>query len=161
MSDHDLPEASQAVERHLRSAGLRATIVELPASTHSAAEAAAALGCSRGAIASSLVFLADNEPLLVMTSGRHRVDTELLGGSLGVESLVMATASRVREVTGQVIGGVAPVGHPVALRTIVDADLADYDPLWAAGGTSHTVFSVSFDELVALTGAQVLRVARD
>ncbi len=151
----------QEIQRIVAEAGVDTTARELPDSTHTAAQAAAALGTEPGAIASSLLFLADGEPLLVMTSGRHRVDTGLLAGSLGVEELTMATAKQVREITGQPIGGVSPVGHPAPIRTVVDTALADYDPVWSAAGTANSVMPLTFDQLVALTGGETVQVAAD
>ena len=120
-------------------------------SAKTAAEAAAALGIEVGAIANSLVFALDGAPLLVMTSGSHRVDTAWLGDQLG-GTITRADADLVKAATGQVIGGVAPVGHPAPLRTIVDTQLADYREVWAAAGHAHTVFPTTFDELVRMTG---------
>jgi prolyl-tRNA editing enzyme YbaK/EbsC (Cys-tRNA(Pro) deacylase) len=156
-----LPERSRLVQEHVRAAGLASQVRELPDSARTAAQAAAALGCEIGAIGSSLLFLADDQPLLVMTSGRHRVDLDLLAAAVGAENVVMAPAATVREVTGQAIGGVAPVGHPSPVRTVIDAALRDYDVVWTAGGTPHTVMPMSFDELVALTGGDVVVVAAD
>src|SRR5689334_11831456 len=106
MLDHeDLPQRSQIVQRHLLDAGLDVRVRELPDSTRTAAEAAAALGCEVGAIASSLVFMADDAPLLVMTSGRHQVDLNRVADHVGARSVAMATARQVRAATGQAIGG--------------------------------------------------------
>ncbi len=162
MSDEgQLPARSQIVQQHLIDAGVTAQVRVLPDSARTAAEAAAALGCDVGAIASSLVFLADGEPLLVMTSGRHRVDTGVLAKEAGADEVVMASAKQVRDVTGQAIGGVAPVGHPAPVRTVIDEALREYPTVWAAGGTPHAVMPLTFDELVLLTGGTVLRVAAD
>ena len=119
--------------------------------TTTAVAAAAALGIEVGAIANSLVFTLDGDPLLVLTSGAHRVDTAWLGERLG-GSIGRASTDLVREATGQVIGGVAPVGHPSPIRTLVDEDLAGYPVVWAAAGHAHTVFPTSFAELLRLTG---------
>lgn len=154
----DLPARSALVRDRLREAGIAGDIVVLPDSAATAALAAAALGVEVGQIANSLVFECDGEPLLVMTSGAHRVDTVALAARIGAASIGRASAARVREATGQAIGGVAPTGHPQPLRTLVDEHLADYPELWAAGGTPHTVFPLSFDELVRLTGGEVIRV---
>jgi prolyl-tRNA editing enzyme YbaK/EbsC (Cys-tRNA(Pro) deacylase) len=143
----------------LRSSGATGEPVELTDSARTAAEAAAALGCEVGAIASSLVFAADGEPLLVMTSGAHRVDTELVARLLGVQEVRRADADTVRSATGFAIGGVAPVGHPAPLRTLVDIDLARYDVVWAAAGHPHAVFPTSYDELLRLTGGAPAQVA--
>lgn len=160
MPDH-LPKRSRIVHEALRAAGVDGEIRELPDSTRTAAEAATALDCEVGAIASSLVFRIGDEALLVMTSGAHRVDTDLLAANLGVESIDRASPDFVRTVTGQSIGGVAPTGHPAPIRTVIDEDLRRFDPLWAAGGTPNTVFPLGFDELVALTGGTVLTVSAD
>lgn len=159
--EQPLPERSRIVQQHLIDAGLTARIRELPDSTRTAAEAAAALSCEIGAIASSLLFYADEDPLLVMTSGRHRVDTDVLAAQISATTIEMATPKQVRAVTGQAIGGVAPIGHPSALRTVIDTALADYDTIWAAGGTPHTVMPLTFDQLVALTSGTALQVTAD
>lgn len=153
-----LPARSRLVHDSLRDAGITGDIVVLPDAASTAALAAAALGIEVGAIANSLVFWSDDEPLLVMTSGAHRVDTAALAARLGRGKIQRATAEQVREATGQAIGGVAPTGHPAPLTTIVDEDLAAFDEIWAAGGTPHTVFPLTFDELVRLTGGTVAAV---
>lgn len=154
-----LPERSRIVAARLAEAGIGGAIVVLPDAASTAPLAAAALGCEVGAIANSLVFWSDGAPLLVMTSGAHRVDTAALAERLGRGSITRAAPEQVREATGQVIGGVAPTGHPDPLVTIIDEDLADFPVIWAAGGTPHTVFPMSFDELVVLTGGTVARVS--
>jgi prolyl-tRNA editing enzyme YbaK/EbsC (Cys-tRNA(Pro) deacylase) len=153
-----LPARSRLVHDSLRAAGITGEIVVLPDAASTAALAAAALGIEVGAIANSLVFWSDDEPLLVMTSGAHRVDTAALAERLGRGSIRRATPEQVREATGQAIGGVAPTGHPAPLTTVIDEDLARYDEIWAAGGTPHTVFPLTYDELVALTGGTVAKV---
>lgn len=149
-----------AIEQALAEAGVVTRARTLPESSHTAAQAAAALDCDPGAIASSLVFLAGQEPILVMTSGAHRVDTDLVSRELGVP-VVMARAKLVKEVTGQPIGGVSPVGHPAPLRTFVDEGLRAYDVLWAAAGSANAVFPIGFDDLVRVTHGTALRVAED
>lgn len=153
-----LPARSRLVHDALRAAGITGEIVVLPDAASTAALAAAALGVEVGAIANSLVFWSDDAPLLVMTSGAHRVDTAALAARTGRGSIRRASAEQVREATGQAIGGVAPTGHPAPLPTLIDEDLAGYPQIWAAGGTPHTVFPMTFDELVALTGGQVVKV---
>ncbi|MDM7831133.1 YbaK/EbsC family protein [Cellulomonas edaphi] len=150
-----LPPRTQLVADALTSAGVRGAVVSLPESAATAAMAAAALGCEVGAIANSLVFWSDGRPLLVMTSGRHRVDTLGLARRLGRTSIDRATPEQVRASTGQAIGGVAPVGHPSPLETVVDEALAEHARIWAAAGTPHTVFPTTFDELVRITGGSV------
>lgn len=158
MSADHLPTRSRLVHDALRAAGIAGEIVVLPDAASTAALAAAALGIEVGAIANSLVFWSDGEPLLVMTSGAHRVDTAALAARLGREKITRATVEQVREATGQAIGGVAPTGHPAPLVTIVDEALAAYSQIWAAGGTPHTVFPLTFDELVRLTGGTISAV---
>jgi prolyl-tRNA editing enzyme YbaK/EbsC (Cys-tRNA(Pro) deacylase) len=132
--------------------GVAGAVRVLPDSASTAAAAAAQLGCEVGAIANSLVFAADGAPLLVMTSGAHRVDTSRVASLVGAAVVSRADARSVRAWTGQVIGGVGPVGHPAPIRTVVDVWLAKYDVVWAAAGHPHTVFPTSFDELVRITG---------
>jgi prolyl-tRNA editing enzyme YbaK/EbsC (Cys-tRNA(Pro) deacylase) len=153
-----LPARSRLVHDSLRAAGITGDIVVLPDAASTAALAAAALGVEVGAIANSLVFWSDDEPLLVMTSGAHRVDTTALAERLGRGSIRRATPDQVREATGQAIGGVAPTGHPSPLTTVIDEDLAGYPEIWAAGGTPHTVFPLTYAELVALTGGTISKV---
>lgn len=153
-----LPRAASQVQLALAAAGVQAEVRELSESTRTAAEAADALGCTVAAIANSLVFLADGSPLLVMTSGAHRVDEARLAERLAVQRISRASAEQVRAASGQVIGGVAPVGHPEPLSTIIDETLAQHHPIWAAAGTPRTVFATSFDELVRMTNGRVLPV---
>jgi prolyl-tRNA editing enzyme YbaK/EbsC (Cys-tRNA(Pro) deacylase) len=136
----------------LRTLGVRGEVRMLPESAKTAALAAAGIGCEVGAIANSLVFSADGAPLLVMTSGAHRVDTGRVAGLIGAGSVDRADARSVREWTGQAIGGVAPVGHPAPIRTLVDPWLDKYDQVWAAAGHPHTVFPTSYAELLRITG---------
>jgi prolyl-tRNA editing enzyme YbaK/EbsC (Cys-tRNA(Pro) deacylase) len=142
----------------LRELGVAGAVRVLPSSAPSAAAAAEQLGCDIGAIANSLVFAADGAPLLVMTSGAHRVDTARVAALVGAAVVSRADARSVREWTGQAIGGVGPVGHPAPLRTLVDAWLAKYDVVWAAAGHPHTVFPTSFEELVRITGGTAAEV---
>ncbi len=152
-----------AVVAALRAGGADPARVErltvLPDAVATAAAAAAALGVEVGAIANSLVFDADGDPLLVLTSGAHRVDTGKVAALLGVGRVRRASPEFVRTATGQAIGGVAPVGHPAPLRTLVDRALDAYDEVWAAGGIPHAVFPTTFAELVAVTGGEPADVA--
>jgi prolyl-tRNA editing enzyme YbaK/EbsC (Cys-tRNA(Pro) deacylase) len=136
----------------LRQLGVAGEVRVLPEAAATAAAAAAQLGCEVGAIANSLVFAADAAPLLVLTSGAHRVDTALVAALTGADLVTRADARSVRAWTGQVIGGVGPVGHPAPIRTLVDTWLAKYDVVWAAAGHPHAVFPTSFAELVRVTG---------
>jgi prolyl-tRNA editing enzyme YbaK/EbsC (Cys-tRNA(Pro) deacylase) len=135
----------------LEAKGVHAEVRRLEDSTRTAKDAAAALGCDVGAIASSLLFLAGDQPLLVMTSGAHRVDEAKVGALVGAP-LRRATLDEVRTHTGYAVGGVAPVGHPAPLRTLVDEVLGQHEVVWAAAGHPHAVFATSYDELVTLTG---------
>ncbi len=136
----------------LRERGVPGEVRELPEPAPTAATAAAQLGCELGAIANSLVFNADGAPLLVLTSGAHRVDTGRVAALIGASKVKRADPDFVRQATGQTIGGVAPVGHPAPLPTLVDRWLKSYPVVWAAGGHAHTVFPTSFAELIRTTG---------
>jgi prolyl-tRNA editing enzyme YbaK/EbsC (Cys-tRNA(Pro) deacylase) len=124
----------------------------LDAAARTAVDAAAQLGVSVAQIANSLVFSADGAPLLVLASGGHRVDTARVAGLIGAQRVDRATPEFVREHTGFAIGGVAPVGHPAPIRTLVDVELERYDEVWAAAGHPHTVFPTTYAELVRITG---------
>jgi prolyl-tRNA editing enzyme YbaK/EbsC (Cys-tRNA(Pro) deacylase) len=150
----------QAVDAVLAAAGVSGRVKLLPEAAPTAAAAAEQLGVEVGAIANSLVFAtADGEPVLVLTSGAHRVDTVKVAALLGTPRLRRADAELLRRSTGQPIGGVAPVGHPTTLRTLVDIALRAYPQVWAAGGIPHAVFPTTFDELVVLTGGDPADVA--
>jgi prolyl-tRNA editing enzyme YbaK/EbsC (Cys-tRNA(Pro) deacylase) len=149
-----------AVDAILERAGLSGRVRILDDAAPTAAAAAALLGVEVGAIANSLIFAtAEDEPLLVLTSGAHRVDTAKVAALVGTAALHRASAEFVYAATGQRIGGVAPVGHPAPIRTILDNDLAAYPEIWAAGGIAHAVFPTTFDELRQLTGAMPADVA--
>ncbi len=142
----------------LAARGLHSQVRTLTDSTRTAAEAAMALGCDVGAIASSLVFLADGAPILVLTSGSHHVDTDLLAAQIGAQAITRADAATVREATGQPIGGVAPLGHPRPVPTYIDVELKKHGELWAAAGTPHSVFEIAYEDLMDLTGAAEVTV---
>lgn len=131
----------------------------LPDAVATAAAAAGALGVEVGQIANSLIFEADGAPLLVLTSGAHRVDTAKVAALIGAGKVRRASPEFVREATGQTIGGVAPLGHPAPVRTIVDRALEQYPEVWAAGGIAHAVYPTTFAELVAVTGGEPAEVA--
>lgn len=147
-----------AVGRLLQEAGAAGEVRVLPAEVRTAAAAAAELGVPVGAIANSLVFVAAGQPLLVLTSGAHRVDEATVAGLLGVDTVSRAPAELVREVTGQPIGGVAPVGHPQPIGTLVDVELARYPQIWAAAGHPATVFPTTYEELLRLTDGTAAEV---
>lgn len=143
----------------LHALGVHGSVRELTSSTRTAAEAAAALGCPVGAIANSLVFVADDEPVLALASGAHRVDTELLAAAFAAARCRRATPDEVRQATGQPIGGVSPVGHPSGLRAVIDVSLRAHPTLWAAAGTPNAVFETTYDELRRLAGATEATIA--
>ena len=146
------PTITRFRDDHARRGGT-GEIVILPDSVHTAALAAEALGCEVGAIANSLLFDADTTPVLILTSGAHRVDTTKVAASLGVSKLKRASPGFVREHTGQVIGGVSPIGHPAPVPTYLDPWLRRYDVIWAGAGHPAAVYSTTYDELLAMTGA--------
>jgi prolyl-tRNA editing enzyme YbaK/EbsC (Cys-tRNA(Pro) deacylase) len=154
-----------AVQDALDAAGARtgegqpSQVILLDDAVHTAAAAAEALCVQVGQIANSLIFDADGEPLLVLTSGAHRVDTAKVAAGLGLAELKRATPEFVREHTGQPIGGVAPVGHPKPVRTLVDTALRAYDSIWAAGGVPRAVFPISYAELLRVTAGTPADVA--
>jgi len=152
------PSITRFRDDHARRGGT-GEIVILPDSVHTAALAAEALGCEVGAIANSLLFDADTTPVLILTSGAHRVDTTKVATALGVSKLKRATPDFVREHTGQVIGGVSPIGHPAPVPTYLDPWLRQYDVIWAGAGHPAAVYSTTYDELVAMTAAPEIEVA--
>jgi prolyl-tRNA editing enzyme YbaK/EbsC (Cys-tRNA(Pro) deacylase) len=147
-----------AVARLLAEAGAGGQVRELPGSARTAAEAAEQLGVPPGAIANSLLFDVDGAPLLILTSGAHRVDEAAVAGLLGVPRLARASAEFVRTHTGQPIGGVAPIGHPEPIGTLVDVELARYEQVWAAAGHPHAVFPTTYEELLRLTAGTAAEV---
>ena len=154
-----LHPSCQAVNDILAAAGLPGRVRILGDAAPTARAAAEQIGCPVGAIANSLIFATDaSTPLLIMTSGAHRVDVAKVGLELDM-SLQRASAEFVREHTGQPIGGVAPIGHPRPIRTLVDVALAEFAELWAAGGIPHAVFPISYPDLLALTKGTEIRVA--
>lgn len=163
MSETTGPDAAEhpsiaLFRSRLTDLGGQGRIVVLPDSVHTAALAAEALGCEVGAIANSLLFDADGEPILILTSGAHRVDVEKAARQIGVPGLRRAKPEFVKEATGQVIGGVSPIAHPAPIRRFLDPTLRQYDVLWAAAGHPAAVFSTTYDELLALTGAVEIEV---
>ncbi|KAL1409463.1 hypothetical protein Q8F55_003446 [Vanrija albida] len=139
----------------LASAGGQGEIRVLPDSVHTAQLAADALACDVGAIANSLLFVdAQGTPVLLLTSGAHRVNTDAVPSRMGLEGkLKRASAAQVKKFTGQVIGGVSPIAHPAPVRTWIDGWLRKYPVLWAAAGHPAAVYSTTFEELQRMTGA--------
>ena len=157
MTPPEHPRVAQ-VARLLRAAGATGAVRHLPDSARTAAAAAEQLGVAVGAIANSLVFDVGGNPLLVLTSGAHRVDELQVAGLLGVADVRRATPEFVREHTGQPIGGVAPLGHPEPIGTLVDVELSRYERVWAAAGHPSAVFPTSYEELLRLTAGTAAEV---
>lgn len=139
--------------------GLDVSVREMPASTRTAEEAAAACGVTVGQIVKSLIFLgaASGRPYLLLVSGNNRVDEQAVAAELG-ESLVRPKADAVRALTGFAIGGVPPLGHATPLATYIDRDLLQYDVVWAAAGTPRAVFAVDPQALQKAADARVIAV---
>lgn len=162
---HDLTDhpGVSAVLAALQAHGVSPRVRHLPGAVRTASAAADALGITPAEIANSLVFRAtrpggEQEPLLVMASGGHRVDVEKVAALLGLADVSRADPAYVKEQTGFTIGGVAPVGHPRPIRTVVDVTLGRHDTVWAAAGHSHSVFATSYDELVRITAGRPMDV---
>jgi prolyl-tRNA editing enzyme YbaK/EbsC (Cys-tRNA(Pro) deacylase) len=146
------PTAVKLRER-LRGRGLEIEVRTLADSARTAAEAAAALGCETGQIVKSLVFIRDDEPVMVLCAGDRRVDAERL-------ELRPARAEQARAATGFAIGGIPPLGHEPELETILDASLRRFETVWAAGGTPHAVFEISTEALIsAIPAGEIVEVA--
>lgn len=147
-----MSEPVDNVVRAMRAFGATGEVTRFETEVPTAAAAAIVLGCDVGAIANSLVFAAGDEPVLVITSGAHRVDTARVARLLDVPKLKRAAPEFVLAATGQAVGGVAPVGHPQPVRTVIDTWLGKYEVVWAGAGDHHHMFATTFDELVAMTG---------
>jgi prolyl-tRNA editing enzyme YbaK/EbsC (Cys-tRNA(Pro) deacylase) len=155
----NLSSSAQKVQDELLARGLKLQVVELPASTRTALEAAQAVGCQVGQIVKSLIFRtqSSNRPILVIASGANRVNetrlTELVGEPIG-----KADADFVRQRTGFAIGGVPPLGHAEPLETYIDQDLLQYEQIWAAAGTPNAVFCLTPTDLLNITAAQAVKI---
>jgi prolyl-tRNA editing enzyme YbaK/EbsC (Cys-tRNA(Pro) deacylase) len=154
----DVNPRNARVAEALVASGIEPAITILDADAKTAAAAAQQLGCEVGAIANSLVFDCDGTPLLVMASGAQRVDTDLLARVIGATTISKASPQLVRDATDQVIGGVAPTGHPNRLRTVVDETLAAYPVVWTAAGTADSVMPLTYAQLLAVTEGVAVRV---
>ena len=142
---------------HSATLGITVEVRQMDHTTHTAEDAAAAVGCAVGAIVKSLVFLVDDQPCLVLVSGSNRVDTAMLGAALG-GTATMADAKTVKSVSGYSIGGVPPFGHPTALRTAMDRDLLTHQEVWAAAGAATAVFAIASARLATITAAEVIQL---
>jgi prolyl-tRNA editing enzyme YbaK/EbsC (Cys-tRNA(Pro) deacylase) len=146
------------VQQALAAAGSNAQVQELPDSTRTSVEAANALGVAVGQIAKSLLFLADQNPVMVVASGADRVEVARLSAHLGGAKIKRADADAVRDATGYPIGGVSPAGLNGTVTVLVDQALSVFDVVWAAGGTPHAVFPTTFAELLRITGGEPVDV---
>jgi prolyl-tRNA editing enzyme YbaK/EbsC (Cys-tRNA(Pro) deacylase) len=152
----DLHPSARKVADALVARGVDGPFFEFEATTKSAADAARALECDVAAIASCLVFVLDEDPIVIIKSGASRVDTVRFLALAGGEVVRQATPDEVRTATGQPIGGVSPVNWPADLGVYIDDALARYERIWSACGTPNAVFATSFVELQSLTGATIL-----
>jgi len=154
-----LSSSAQKVQDILERFGLAGQVVELPASTRTAKDAAAAVGCAVEQIVKSLIFAGaeTNRPVLVVASGPNRVNENRIG-ELFSEPIKKADAEFVRQVTGYAIGGVPPVGHEIDIETFIDEDLLQYAEIWAAAGTPNAVFKLTPSDLVTMTGGSVVSI---
>jgi prolyl-tRNA editing enzyme YbaK/EbsC (Cys-tRNA(Pro) deacylase) len=157
-----LSPSAQRVQDALSARGVELQVVEMPGSTRTSADAAAAVGCSVGQIAKSLIFKGktSERPLLVIASGSNRVDEKKIAAIFG-EKIEKPDADYVRARTGFVIGGVPPLGHTEPLTTLIDADLFQYSEIWGAAGTPNAVFRLTPQQLAEITGGEVVDVKRD
>ena len=153
-----MKKSAQSVQTALDEAGVNCAVVELPASTRSASEAAAAIGCDAAQIVKSLIFRAidSGKPILVLAAGHNRVDEKKVAQALG-ESIEKSSAAFVKEMSGFAIGGVPPIGHKTPMACFIDRDLQG--TLWAAAGTQHAVFEIAAERLTELSGGQVIELA--
>ena len=154
-----LSASAQRVQDALRAQGFINEVMEHEQTTRTARDAAAALGCTVGQIVKSLVFRAavSGRGVLVEASGVNRVNEARLAGYVG-EPLERADPDFVRETTGYAIGGIPPLGHRTAMLTFIDQDLLQYTEIWAAAGTPNAIFRLTPDELVRMTGGQVVEI---
>ena len=153
-----LPDPVANVRRALTEAGARDTVTVLTDKVPTAAAAAAALGCDVAAITNSLVFELDGAPLLILASGAAKVDVRFVATQLGGGKIRRAAPDFVLHHTGQQVGGVAPVGHPEKIKTLLDESLKNHDLLWAGAGDHNSMFSITYKDLQRITEARELQV---
>jgi prolyl-tRNA editing enzyme YbaK/EbsC (Cys-tRNA(Pro) deacylase) len=152
----ELHPSAQRIVDILKALGVVGPFREFSVPTKTAADAAAALACEVGAIASTLVFMVDDKPVVILKSGTLRVDVEKVRQHLGAVSVRQASPAEVRDATGQSPGGVSPVGWPQPIPCLMDGSLKDFARLWAACGTANAVFATTYDELRSLTSATLI-----
>jgi Cys-tRNA(Pro) deacylase len=149
---------AQKVAQAAEQLGLNTTIKEFEATTRTAEDAAAAIGCTVAQIVKSLIFVVAGQPTIALVSGSNRLDEKKLAALCGVgrKKVKRAEAEIVRQVTGFAIGGVPPFGHSAKLPTYIDADFGQFALIWAAAGTPNAVFPITPAELVRVTGGSVV-----
>jgi prolyl-tRNA editing enzyme YbaK/EbsC (Cys-tRNA(Pro) deacylase) len=152
------PEPVAHVKQALTAAGAHDTVTVFETKVPTAAAAATALGCELAAIANSLVFDLEGTPLLILASGAARVDVRKVAAQLGASKIRRATPDFVLAHTGQEVGGVAPLGHPEKIRTVLDESLAAHPLLWAGAGDHNSMFSISYEDLRRITEAEEMPV---
>lgn len=154
-----MKKSAKAVQKAIDEAGLQCEVMELPASTRSAKDAAAAIGCKVEEIAKSIIFQGEESKLAIMViaSGTNRINEKMVSTEVG-EQLKQATPEFAREVTGYAIGGVPPCGHKSKIRILLDSDLMNFEQVWAAAGTPNAVFKLTPSDLTLLTQGQVIKV---
>ncbi|WOH16843.1 YbaK/EbsC family protein [Paenarthrobacter sp. GOM3] len=153
-----IPDAVLNVKWALTVAGAMDTVRIFEVKVPTAAAAGSVLGCDVAAITNSLIFELDGAPLLILASGAARVDTALVATTLGTAKIRRATPEFVLEHTGQEVGGVAPIGHPQKIRTLLDSSLKEHELLWAGAGDHNSMFSITYADLARITNAQELQV---
>lgn len=156
--DAVVPEPVARVKHALTVLGAEDTVTVFASKVPTAAAAAAALGCDVAAITNSLVFDVEGAPLLILASGSAKVDVRKVATQLGTGKIRRATPEFVLQHTGQEVGGVAPVGHPAKIRTLLDESLAAHPVLWAGAGDHNSMFSISYEDLHRITGAEEMPV---
>jgi prolyl-tRNA editing enzyme YbaK/EbsC (Cys-tRNA(Pro) deacylase) len=159
MSAETIHPNMERVTEAARSAGHRIAPRRFPAGTRTAADAARAVGCDVAQIVKSLVFMSGDEPVLALMSGTNRADTTKLAAAVGAAALRRADPDEVRAASGFAIGGVAPFGHPRAIRVVVDRDLMTFEVVWAAAGLPDAAFPIEPTALVAVSGGTVADIA--
>lgn len=142
-------------------AGIEIAVERFPEGTRTAADAARAVGCDVAQIVKSLVFVADEGPLVALVSGANRVDLRRLAAAVGASGVRKADGEEARTATGFPIGGVPPFGHAAAIAVVVDRDLLDHDRLWAAAGLPDAVFAIDSNELLRISGGHAADLAED
>ncbi len=158
MSPDAFPGPVANVKQALTALGAEDTVTVFDSKVPTAAAAAAALGCDVAAITNSLVFDLAGTPLLILASGAARVDVHKVAARLGTGKIRRASPEFVLKHTGQEVGGVAPVGHPEKIRTLLDESLKSHDLLWAGAGDHNSMFSITYKDLHRITGAEEFQV---